>query len=151
MILTVPNSIMLGEVSRMIAEGHPVVIMTKGNSMLPFIRGEMDNVELVSPADPKVGDIALGQTAPGQYVLHRIIAVDGDTFTLKGDGNLRGTETCTRDNICGKVSFILRKGGRKIDCGKPGFLRCSAFWRNLPCPARRTVLAIYRRLIKIFR
>ena len=41
-----PNALMLGEVSRMLDDGHSVVIMTKGASMSPFIRGERDSVEL---------------------------------------------------------------------------------------------------------
>ena len=45
--IVLPNAIMLGQVSEFLGEGHSVVIMTKGQSMSPFIRGERDSVELL--------------------------------------------------------------------------------------------------------
>lgn len=146
MKMTLPNEILLAEVSTIIKEGHPVVIMTKGNSMLPFIRGDKDNVELVKPENPAIGDLALCQIAPGHYVLHRIIAIDGDKVTLKGDGNLKGTERCTTAGICGIVTKIIRKGGREILCDSASFKRRSRRWAKLPYTIRRYTLAIYRRL-----
>ena len=44
--VVVPNAILLGEVKSLLAEGKDVVIPTKGNSMLPFIRGGRDSVNL---------------------------------------------------------------------------------------------------------
>lgn len=146
MKMTLPNEILLAEVSNMIGEGHPVVILTKGNSMLPFIRGDKDNVELVRPENPAEGDLALCQISPGHYVLHRIIAIEGDNVTLKGDGNLTGTEHCRREDICGIVTKILRKGGRTIDCSSPSFRKRSRMWAGLPYIVRRYTLAIYRRV-----
>lgn len=141
-----PNAIMLGEVTRMLREGHSVVIMTKGASMSPFIRGERDSVELIHEEKVKVGDIVLAQINPGHYVLHRINAISGEKVRLKGDGNLDGTEACTMADICGKVSFILRPNGRKIDCSTPRFARASRRWVAAPRIVRRIVLGFYRRI-----
>lgn len=147
MKLTLPNSILLGEVSEMLREGHPVIIMTKGNSMLPFIRGEKDNVELVHNDAPAVGDLALCEIAPGHYVLHRIISLDSGHVMLKGDGNLVGTERCMAENICGTVTRIIRPNGRQTLCSSRSFIRRSRIWAKVPYIIRRFTLAIYRRLI----
>ncbi len=141
-----PNSVMLGEVSRLIAEGHSVVIMTKGGSMSPFIRGERDSVELERKPEVEVGDIVLCTIAPGHYVLHRVNAIDGDRLCLKGDGNPASTESCTMADVCGTVTAILRRGKRRIDCRPGRFKRASRRWVSAPRMVRRYVLGFYRRL-----
>ena len=141
-----PNSVMLGEVSRLIAEGHSVVIMTKGGSMSPFIRGERDSVELERKPEVEVGDIVLCTIAPGHYVLHRVNAIDGERLRLKGDGNLDSTESCTLADVCGTVTAILRRGKRRIDCRTGRFKRASRRWVSAPRIVRRYVLGFYRRL-----
>ena len=142
----IPNAIMLGEVTRMLQEGHSVVIMTKGASMSPFIRGERDSVELLRRPSADPGDIVLAQIAPGHYVLHRLMAIDGETVTLKGDGNLDGTERCTAADICGTAIAIIRPGGRRIDCTAPRWQRRFRRWVAAPRTVRRIVLGIYRRI-----
>lgn len=144
--VSIPNEIILGAVSKLVAEGHTTVILTKGNSMSPFIRGDRDSVELSAPTELKVGDIALAQIAPGHYVLHRIFRLEGDKVTLKGDGNLTGTESCTTADICAVAIRILRPGRKPKDCTTAAFERRSARWRSLPYSVRRYTLAIYRRI-----
>ena len=142
----IPNAIMLGEVSRMLDEGHSVVIMTKGASMSPFIRGERDSVELVKQPSYAVGDIVLAQIAPGHYVLHRIHSMDGEDIVLKGDGNLDGTEKCKLANLCGTAVAVLRPGGRKLDCTTKCARRMFRRWVSAPRIVRRIVLGFYRRI-----
>lgn len=146
--IVLPNAIMLGEVNNLLSEGHSVVIMTKGNSMLPFIRGDKDSVELVRQDKYAVGDIVLAQIAPGRYVLHRIIALDGEKATLKGDGNLDGTEGCRLSDICGAVEKIILPDGKEKDCRTERFSRRSAMWRRHPRIVRRYFLGFYRRIVK---
>ena len=142
----IPNAIMLGEVSRMLDEGHSVIISTKGGSMSPFIRGERDSVELLREPKVEVGDIVLAQIAPGHYVLHRVHALDGEHVTLKGDGNLDATESCTLADICGTAVAILRRGSRRLDCTAPCWQRRFRRWVNAPRTVRRIVLGFYRRI-----
>ena len=68
--VVVPNSILLGEVRSLLAEGKDVVIPTKGNSMLPFIRGGRDSVNLRRLDTLEVGDIVLagGSLCPAPRV-----------------------------------------------------------------------------------
>jgi signal peptidase I len=136
---TLPNDILLGEVAAILDEGREAIITPTGNSMLPTIRGGVDRVVLRRPDGIAEGDIVL-MHADGRYILHRIIALDGDTVTLMGDGNLRGTEQCRRDEVIGTVTEIIRPGGRTRTPGK------GRLWLALK-PFRRYILAIYRRLI----
>ncbi|MBO4447528.1 MAG: S24/S26 family peptidase [Bacteroidales bacterium] len=145
--ILVPNSEILGEVSRLLDEGRLVTISTKGASMMPFIHTDVDSVTLKKFPDAMVGDIALAYLPSKRYVLHRIIRIEGDNVTLKGDGNLYGTEECTVQDIRGTVVKIIRPSGKEIEVLSHGFGRISRFWRGLPAIVRRVFLAIYRRII----
>ena len=134
---TVANEILLEEAAALMLEGREVTFTPLGNSMLPFIRGGKDAVRLRKNPSVAIGDVILVRL-PGQYVLHRLIHMDGDRLTLMGDGNIAGTETCTTGDVLGTVTAILRDGKEII----PGDGR---FWRRL-LPIRRYILAIYRRL-----
>lgn len=145
--IVMPNDAMLGMASEMLSEGHPVVMMTKGNSMLPFIVGDRDSVELFRADSYGPYDIVLAEVAPGSYVLHRILMLEGSAVTLKGDGNLRGVEKCELSDIKGKVSRIIGPSGRETDCSTVRFYRKSRRWRLAPYIVRRVMLAVYRRMI----
>lgn len=144
--LVLPNDVMLGEVKALLAEGHPVIILTKGFSMLPFIRGGRDSVLLEKTAELKAGDIALAEIAKGRYVLHRVIDVCDGVVTLRGDGNLRGTERCTQDAVAGIVKEIQPPKGKAVDPNTPGRQRCWRIWCRIPLIVRRGCLSILRRI-----
>ena len=133
-----PNNVLLEEAGQLLDEGREVTFTPLGSSMLPFIRGGKDSVTLRKKDSAEVGDIVLVRL-PGRYVLHRIIALDGKNVTLMGDGNLSGTEACTRADIMGTVTAIQR-GKRNVIPGR------GRFWRALK-PFRRYILGVYRRLI----
>ena len=136
-----PNEVMLGEVSRLIEEGHEVVMIPKGISMLPFIRGEKDRVRLGKPSKLHVGHIVLAYI-DGRYVLHRIYALDGDRVTLMGDGNLQGFEQGTLADVKGIVTEVITPDGHSHKPGK------AWLWRHT-IPLRRYLLKIYRKTIKL--
>ena len=123
--MQLPNEIFIPEIARLVAEGKQVVFTPTGVSMRPYIEGGVDSVTLVRPDDLQVGDIVLAEVAPQHYVLHRIYALQGDAVTLMGDGNLQGTEHCTRSNVLAKVSAIRSPKGRN----KP--LTRARLWRHI--------------------
>lgn len=135
--MQLPNEIFIPEIARLVAEGKQVVFTPTGVSMRPYIEGGVDSVTLVRPDDLQVGDIVLAEVAPQHYVLHRIYALQGDAVTLMGDGNLQGTEHCTRSNVLAKVSAIRSPKGRT----KP--LTRARLWRHI-LRTRRLWLKIYR-------
>lgn len=134
-----PNEVLLPEVAALLAAGSDVTLLTKGNSMLPFIRGGRDRVVLRRQDGMAAGDIVLARIG-GRYVLHRVLGVSGTHLTLMGDGNIRGTESCMASDVIGTVVEIIRPDGRRCSPGK------GRVWRALK-PVRRYILAIYRRLI----
>ena len=134
----VPNTLILEEAGQLLNEGRTVRFTPLGNSMLPFIRGGKDSVQVKKQPDVEVGDIVLARL-PGRYVMHRVFSREGDALVLMGDGNVAGTESCTTADILGTVTAIY-KGSRTIRPGK------GRLWRAL-LPIRRYILAIYRRII----
>ena len=135
--MQLPNEIFIPEIARLVSDGKQVQFTPTGVSMRPFIEGGVDNVTLVKPADLQVGDIVLAEIQQQHYVLHRIYAIEGDAVTLMGDGNLIGTEHCTRAQVLAKVVAIHSPKGRN----KP--LTRARLWRHLKY-ARRLLLKIYR-------
>lgn len=142
--MIIPNQVLLPEVEKLLREGESVTLKVKGNSMLPFIVGERDSVVLQKAGTLKKGDIVLAHLADRRYVLHRIIAISDRSITLMGDGNLFETEQCTRADITGQAVRILRTG-QSVNCTAPQERWKSNLWKALQ-PARRYLLAVYRRL-----
>ena len=140
----IPNELLLGEVSRLVADGETVTIMTKGSSMLPFIVGGRDSVVLRKTDTLSVGMIALAFVDGCRYVLHRIISVEGDVVTLMGDGNIAGVERCRVGDIKAVAVQILTPR-KHIDCMSRSHLRQAAIWKSM-LPVRRWILAVYRRI-----
>ncbi len=139
----VNNEEFFAEVEKLLAEGRRVTIPVKGFSMLPFIRGERDLVELVPPGDLKVGDIVLFYDR--RYVLHRIVSIDGNKLIIKGDGVINGTEHVTVDAVRAKAATIWRNGKKRVDPYSPRQKFRLKIW-NLLRPFHRVILAVYRRL-----
>ena len=133
--MILPNEVVLEEAGKLLEEGREVVLTPLGNSMLPFIRGGKDEVTLKAMPDVEVGDIVLARLPGPTYVLHRVVDRNFNLLKLMGDGNIRGTESCTLDDVIGTVT--------SINGVPPGD---GMLWRYLK-PFRRLILAIYRRLI----
>lgn len=141
--LTVDNDILIAQIDDLLQRGKRVHFSPKGESMRPFIEGGKDTVVLVKTTTFQVGDIVLAKvstTPTPLYVLHRIIAIKDNKFTLMGDGNLKGTEFVDQANVYGKVVQILTPTG-KHKCVNRAFL-----WRNLHF-CRRFLLKCYRKII----
>ena len=81
--MKIPNNVLFEEVATVLQEGREAVILPTGKSMLPFIREDVDRVVLRKKDSYAVGDIVLAHFG-GRYVLHRIVALDGDAVTLMG-------------------------------------------------------------------
>lgn len=144
--ITIDNNQLIGEVKKLLKSFPSVVLPVKGTSMLPFIIGSKESVELVRwEKDFQIGDIVLAWTKD-YYVIHRIIKIDGDDYTLMGDGNIIGTESCKRSDIVAKAEYVVDKHGNKHFLYTPRRCQASKLWNKLK-PVRRWILAIYRRTI----
>ena len=139
----IANHILVTEIDRLVKEGSQVTFMPKGCSMLPFIRGGRDSVVMKKDDNISYLDIVLAKTG-NTYVIHRVISIDADKVTLMGDGNICGKEYCHKNDIIAKVVKII-KDDKQIDCTDGSHKRKAELWKRL-LPARRYLLAIYRRI-----
>lgn len=142
----VANDILLAEVAKMVGEGERVVILTKGMSMLPFIVGGRDSVELSRVDSPVVlHDILLAKIEnPHRYVIHRVVGVDGEHLTLMGDGNIVGVEHCRCEAVVARVTSII-KPHKVVDPNTRRQRILCNIWQLLR-PIRGYLLAILRRV-----
>lgn len=144
--IELPNDKYLPLVREYVEKGEKVVISVKGYSMRPFLEHLRDRVQLSPWTTLEVGDAVLAEIAPGHFVLHRIIQIDGQQLTLMGDGNIRGTESCTMDDVCGVVTEYLRPNGHVLLASDPKLKRNIKLWRRL-LPIRRLLLLFYKSTI----
>lgn len=138
-----PNAVLLPEVIRMVNEGHTVILPLRGYSMRPFLEDKRDKALLTAVKEIKTGSVVLAETSPGRYVLHRIVSIDRDIVTLRGDGNI-ATEQCRRHDVKAIATGFYRKGREKADTTDGRKWRIySWIWSRL-YPVRRYLLFIYR-------
>ena len=140
--LTIDNDTLLSGVEALLKEGRAVILKARGQSMLPFIFPDRDSVQLERAESLAVGDIVLVRlcrSGSPVYVMHRIIKVEGDRFTMMGDGNIAGVERFRMEEVIGTVTSIVSPDGRSRAVGR------ARAWRALR-PVRRYLLAVYRRL-----
>ena len=140
--MEMPNDQLLPLVRQVVADGKTAVISVKGYSMRPFLEHLRDRVKLAPWEELQVGDAVLAEINPGHFVLHRIIAIDGEQLTLMGDGNIRGTEQCRTKDVCGVVTEYLRPNGHVLLASDRRLQRRIRIWRRL-LPIRRGLLFIY--------
>lgn len=143
----IQNAIIFSEVAKLVSNGESVTIKTKGNSMLPFISGERDSVVLAKADNIKLYDIVLAIVNENQYVLHRVIKIMGNKLILMGDGNLKGCEICTIENVIATVVEVIGDN-RKYSCRDNKYTRRAKIWKAL-LPIRKYLLAIYKIIYKI--
>lgn len=139
--LEIPDCIMIEEIGRLVREGKTVSFRTTGNSMRPFITGGSDSVTVAAVNEIRKGDILLCRISEKKYVLHRMIKNENGTITLMGDGNLSGTEKCSRRNVIGKAVMIIKASGKRIDCCSVKMRMFAWLWFKL-LPLRKYLLYI---------
>jgi len=132
-------------IMRLLEQGHTVTLPLRGESMRPFLRDGRDKALLVKAKGISRYDAVLARIEQDRYVLHRVVKIDGDDITLRGDGNL-ATEHCKRGDIIAFVVGFYRKGSGKIDKTNGWkWTLYSAAWQLL-LPFRRYILGAMRRL-----
>ncbi len=144
--LELPNDKLLPLVRQFVAKGETVIISVKGYSMRPFLENLRDRVKLAPWTSLAVGDAVLAEIEKGHFVLHRIIKIEGDNLTLMGDGNIRGTEHCTVNDVCGVVTEYIRPNGHVLQAGDQRLQRRIRLWRRL-LPVRRLLLFVYKQTV----
>lgn len=144
----VDNARLLPVVVELIHEGHTVTLPLRGNSMRPFLCHKRDKALLTAvPERLSVGLPVLAEVAPGHYVLHRIVGINGNHITLLGDGNVK-PEHCLRQNVVALATAFYRKGRTRPDSITSLKWRAySALWMRLR-PVRRQLLMLHHLLFR---
>ena len=98
-------------IREILAESGEVSFVSAGVSMLPTIRDRKDTVTLVRPQSRlKKGDVPFYQRDNGQYILHRVIYVNGDTYVMRGDNQWENEYNVRHDQIIGVLHSFDRDG-----------------------------------------
>ena len=127
----------LDGVCQMLAGGaSQVPIPVKGVSMRPFLRdGNFVYVNL--PGDRiRKGDILLFQRSNGQYVLHRVMKIQGERLWMQGDSQLQKEIIHIHQVRARAVSARIQ--GEIITERDPRWWKYSHPWRWL-APIRRQI------------
>ena len=145
--LIIDKAVMMEEIRQLVSEGMSTTITVKGNSMNPFIVDGRDRITLGPFKDEELrrGCVALVRDVRGEYLVHRVIARDGDMVTLLGDGNLRGTERAHVSDVIALLQSIDRKG-RTVSVDSLLWRAYSWVWMALE-PVRRWPLGLWRKLV----
>ena len=141
-----PNNEILHDLIKLVNEGQRVILPVKGYSMLPFIIGGKESVELVKPDAVAVGDVVLAWINDNRFVIHRIIQIEGNQVHLMGDGNITAEEYCLISDVKARAEYVIAPNGKRRYLYTPKRLRFSRLWYRL-LPIRRWILAIYRRTL----
>ena len=146
--MQISNDIFFAEVERLLGEGGDVMIIIRGNSMQPMLRDGRDRVVLrrYEGDEIRVGDVMLFRYR-GEYVLHRVVKVDGERILFAGDGNYKFYEQATTEDIVARMVAYV-KDGRRVECSDEEWLRYSRVWMALPMIVRRVILGVKRRIKK---
>ena len=121
--MEVDNRIFFAAVEERLREGEKVTIVLRGTSMHPIL-AEGDKVTLEPlRSDPLPGEVVLFRCGI-HHVLHRVIATDGDTYTMQGD-NCYGTETANRADIVARLVEVHRLDGKAFTTDSPEWQRQS--------------------------
>lgn len=143
-----PADILLEEYCRLLkdeasVEALPLTI--SGNSMSPFLVHGRDTVYLSRITRPlQRGDVVLYRRTNGDYILHRIHSVQGDSFTMIGDAHYGLEAGIQRQQILAVMTSARRKG--KLQ--QPGCFWWEFFqkiWLAM-IPLRRPVMVLYTAL-----
>lgn len=125
----------------------------RGVSMLPVIRNNQDTVTLEKPVFPlKKYDVAFYVRDNGKYVLHRVIAVKKDSYTMRGDNQFRSESGIREDQIIA-VATCFEKDGKTIYFRSRKHKLFAFYWCNTVClrkvykKTRRLLGKIKRKLI----
>ncbi|MCB2300095.1 S24/S26 family peptidase [Clostridium tagluense] len=135
----------------MLNEGITVTLPVTGNSMSPLWKHKRDSVVLIKcdKYNLKKGDIALYQRRTKQYVLHRIVALQMDSYTMCGDAQRQLEKNIPKERVIAVVKSFTRKG-KEYSCNHLGYQIYSAVWMWV-LPFRGKIFGLYGRLSGVFK
>ncbi|MBR1442771.1 MAG: S24/S26 family peptidase [Firmicutes bacterium] len=108
--------------------GGDVIFNPHGISMLPILRNDGDRV-VIRKKDGRLDkhDMAFFRRDNGQFVLHRVIKVNSDSYDMCGDNQSYIEKNVREDQIIAYVTGIYR-GDKYISCDNKQYLLYVKIW-----------------------
>lgn len=132
--------------------GGEFLMYPRGRSMLPLIREGRDAVYLKQTKEVQKNGIYLYRRENGQFVIHRLVALENDgKLTFCGDNQYYFERGIKKEQLIGEVVALLRRG-KRISSHSAWhkcfiFLHCTRFSRFIRFFPRRAVGKL-KRMIK---
>ena len=122
----------MNDYQKIIEEKGIIGFVPGGDSMWPTLKhaGQSVIVEKWDKTTPlKLYDVILYKRKNGQYVLHRIVGFEGDSFVLCGDSQFNDEYGITPDMVIGKLKGYY-KGKKYIDATNKKSYKTALFLRR---------------------
>lgn len=126
--------------------GKTVKFAPRGTSMLPMLRQGIDSVVLkAAPDGLKKYDLPLYQRADGQFVLHRVVEIKKDSYTMCGDNQYMREYGIKQENILAVAAGFYR-GDTYIDCNEKKY--CNYCIKQVKRQRIRYYIIRFKQLVK---
>lgn len=98
-------------IQALLAEGQEVSMVVTGNSMCPFLKHGRDKICMKKP-DRKLrkGDMVFYRRENGQYVMHRILRCEDQSYTMLGDGQIMPEPGIRPEQIFARITKVQVRG-----------------------------------------
>ncbi len=135
-------------ISEIVSTGGSAEITVTGNSMWPMLLHKVSKVRVARSDALQIGDIPLYKRDSGEYILHRIVGMDGSGYICSGDHQWQLERGIREDQIICVVTHFKRR--RKwTSCESRLYKGYIRFW-ELMRPARHVKDALARRTKRFF-
>jgi signal peptidase I len=133
----------------LLKSGMGTKITVTGMSMYPFLRENIDSVELSASSFDSIhyGDIVLILRQSGEYVLHRVVRKKENLFYMIGDAQQWTEGPLHPKQLIAVVTSVWRKD-KRIECSNFWWRTLSLVWLKL-IPFRYFLIRAYRCTRKI--
>ena len=101
----------------------------KGISMRPFLRANDTIILKTIDGDVKTGDPILFKRSDGVYVLHRVVAVNGDRILTRGDFEKKCDAPITRADVLAILTEYY-SGRKHVFTDDPKYIRKITRWNG---------------------
>lgn len=138
---------MLPVIEEALAAGGTVRLPITGTSMLPLLVAGRDTVTLAAAKQPlQPLDLPLYRRTDGAFVLHRVLSVGADGYTMCGDNQWVPESGISAAQVIGIVTHIERNG-RLFPVTARRYRLYVRIWRAL-LPVRKYLVRLRRFLPK---
>jgi hypothetical protein len=146
-VKVLPPEVLMEQLPALLEEAPAVPLVITGSSMVPFLVHGRDTVYLSKITAPlKRGDMILYRRSNGMYVLHRILRVEAESYTLLGDAQTDPEPGIRTQQILARVSAVRRKG-KLLQNGSFWWEFFAKFWLRA-VSLRPALLGLYSRLVR---